>query len=104
MQRPTAQLQTPTSNIQPRPSAPWVGGEMGSSRRGHNSVPVAAGGGPAVPVRRRQFLRQVFGGFGLAAGLASPRGFGAERQSEQPYASTMPQTQGKPPQFKTKLK
>jgi galactonate dehydratase len=55
-------------------------------------------------VRRRQFFRQVFGGVGLAAGFAATRGFGAERQSEQPYTSTAPQTQGKPPQFKTKLK
>ncbi|PYJ56732.1 MAG: galactonate dehydratase [Verrucomicrobia bacterium] len=56
-------------------------------------------------LRRRKFLQQVFGGVGLAAaGFASTRSLGAEPQSEQPYASTVPQTQGKPPQFKTKLK
>src|SRR5437773_10848700 len=55
-------------------------------------------------LQRRKFLRQIFGGVGLAAGFASTRGFGAERQSEPPYTSTAPQTQGKPPQFKTKLK
>src|SRR5437762_6622648 len=56
-------------------------------------------------LRRRKFLQQVFGGVGLAAaGFASTRSLGAEPQSEQPYASTTPQTQGKPPQFKTKLK
>ncbi len=55
-------------------------------------------------VRRRKFLQQMLGGVGLAAGFASTRGWGAERQSEQPYANTAPQTQGRPPQFKTKLK
>ena len=56
-------------------------------------------------LKRRRFLQQVFGGVGVAAaGLASRHAFGAERQSEQPYASTAPQPQGKPPQFKTKLK
>src|SRR2546422_4334604 len=56
-------------------------------------------------LRRRKFLQQVFGGVGLAAaGFASTRSLGAEPQSEQPYASAVPQTQGKPPQFKTKLK
>src|SRR3989442_2668961 len=60
---------------------------------------------PRASVKRRRFLQQVFGGVGAAAaGLASTHGFGAERQSEQPYASTVPQAQGKPPQFKTKLK
>src|SRR5438093_2697529 len=60
---------------------------------------------PRASVKRRRFLQQVFGGVGAAAaGLASTHGFGAERQSEQPYASPVPQAQGKPPQFKTKLK
>src|SRR3989441_7683976 len=106
MQRPTSNMQRPASNMQARPSPPLVGaeGEAGSPSRGPNSMEVAVRGGPAVPVGRRQFLRQVFGGVGLATGLASTRGLGAERQSEQPYASTVLQPQGKPPQFKTKLK
>ena len=60
---------------------------------------------PRTRLKRRRFLRQMFGGVGIAAAGSSPlSGFGAERQSEQPYASTAPQAQGKPPQFKTKLK
>src|SRR5213083_1259460 len=60
---------------------------------------------PRASLKRRRFLQQVFGGVGAAAaGLASTHGVGTERQSEQPYASTVPQTQGKPPQFKTKLR
>jgi galactonate dehydratase len=60
---------------------------------------------PRASVRRRKFLQQVSGGLGLAtAGFVASRGFAAERQSEQPYTSATPQTQGKPPQFKTKLK
>src|SRR6266571_329608 len=90
----------------PKPSHPLLRGEgeRRSSRHRPDSAAVAPGAGIAAAVRRRQFLRQVFGGVGLAAGLASTRGFGAEGQSEQPYASTVPQTQGKPPQFKTRLK
>src|SRR5689334_10615512 len=56
-------------------------------------------------LKRRRFLQQVFGGVGAAAvGLGSTRGLGAERPSEQPYTSPTPQMQGKPPQFKAKLK
>src|SRR6266540_6755766 len=55
--------------------------------------------------RRRQFLRQVIGGVGIAAaGLAASRGLAAERKSDEPYSSRPPQPQGKPPQFKSKLR
>src|SRR5881409_3716355 len=49
-------------------------------------------------LKRRKFLQQVF--VGLAAASGATRGFGAE----EPYTSPLPQTQGKPPQFKTKLR
>jgi len=60
-------------------------------------------------VKRRRFLQQTFSAVGLAAaGCASPRALGADapRLIEEPYASTnsVPRVQGKPPQFKEKLK
>src|ERR1041384_7059170 len=60
-------------------------------------------------LQRRKFLKQVFGGVGAAAvGAASARTFGADvqRAADDPYAvtNTLPRIQGKPPQFKEKLK
>ena len=55
-------------------------------------------------LKRRKFLQQVFGGVGLAAAGFSARGVAAEAQPQQPYSSEVPRMQGKPPQFKTKLK
>src|SRR3989442_983835 len=56
-------------------------------------------------VPRRKFLRQVGSGIGLAAaGLPAGRNRAAERKSEEPYSGAPPPAQGKPPQFKTKLK
>src|SRR5436190_12806005 len=61
-------------------------------------------------VQRRRFLQQVFTGVGLIAAGTSTRTFGADaprpRGTEDPYATTnaVPRIQGKPPQFKEKLK
>src|SRR5687767_12402339 len=55
-------------------------------------------------VRRRSFLGQVIGGIGVAAAGAATRARGAERSAEQPYTNPLPRTQGRPPQFKTKLR
>src|ERR1051326_1544475 len=56
-------------------------------------------------VRRRRFLQQVFGGFGLAAaGLANSSSRAAEQKAGEPYTSPLPGTQGKPPQLKPKLR
>ena len=56
-------------------------------------------------VRRRSFLGQVMVGL-AAAGAVSPRGRAAETPAaEQPYGNpSVPRSQGKPPQFKTKLR
>ena len=60
---------------------------------------------PRNSFKRRKFLQQMFGGIGLAtAGAGALRSFAADAPSQQPYASDTPRTQGKPPQFKTKLK
>ncbi len=54
-------------------------------------------------VQRRKFLKQVFGGVGLAAaGLGTSSA--AEKAAAEPYSSAPPPAQGKPPQFKTKLR
>jgi galactonate dehydratase len=60
-------------------------------------------------LQRRKFLQQVFAGVGAAAvGAASTRVFGADapKPAEDPYVvtNTVPRIQGKPPQFKEKLK
>jgi len=52
-------------------------------------------------LKRRKFLKQLFIGVAAAGGT---RALAAERRSEEPYTSPIPQTQGKPPQFKTKLR
>src|SRR5688500_14469436 len=54
--------------------------------------------------RRRSCLGQVIGGIGVAAAGAATRARGAERSAEQPYTNPLPRTQGRPPQFKTKLR
>src|SRR5688572_27901606 len=55
-------------------------------------------------VRRRSFLGQVMVGL-AAAGAVSQRARAAERPAaEQPYTNAPPRIQGKPPQFKTKLR
>src|SRR5688572_30734859 len=55
-------------------------------------------------VRRRSFLGQVMVGL-AAAGAVSQRARAAERPAaEQPYTNPLPRAQGKPPQFKTKLR
>jgi galactonate dehydratase len=53
-------------------------------------------------LQRRKFLKQVFVGVVAAGGTS--RALAAERQGEEPYTSPLPQTQGKPPQFRTKLR
>src|SRR5258705_13588464 len=53
-------------------------------------------------LKRRKFLKQVF--IGVAAAGGTSRVLGAERQFQEPYTSPLPQTQGKPPQFKMKLR
>lgn len=56
-------------------------------------------------LKRRKFLQQVFGGVGVAASGIAARSLGADAPAQQqPYASDVPRTQGKPPQFKTKLR
>ena len=61
-------------------------------------------------LQRRKFLKQVFGGLGVAAvGAASSRVLGADllpKPADDPYntTNTVPRVQGKPPQFKEKLK
>jgi galactonate dehydratase len=50
---------------------------------------------------RRNFLKQALVGAGAAA---SARVLGAQRQAEEPYANPLPRAQGKPPQFRTKLR
>src|SRR5215211_5494088 len=65
---------------------------------------------PRAALQRRKFLQQVFSGVGVAAvGAASARVFGADAPkvaTDDPYAVTnaLPRVQGKPPQFKEKLK
>src|SRR5438093_5520324 len=60
---------------------------------------------PPGSVQRRKFLHQVFSGIGLAAaGPTAARSHAAEKKSEEPYSGAPPPAQGKPPQFKTKLK
>ncbi len=65
---------------------------------------------PRATLQRRKFLQQMFGGVGIAAvGATSARVFGADAPKaavEDPYATTntVPRVQGKPPQFKEKLK
>jgi galactonate dehydratase len=54
-------------------------------------------------VRRRSFLGQVIGGIGVAAAGAATRARSAERSAEV-YTNPLPRTQGRPPQFKTKLR
>ena len=54
---------------------------------------------------RRKFIGHMLGGIGLAtAGSLTSCAAGAEKQAEQPYVNPLPRTQGKPPQFKTKLR
>lgn len=54
-------------------------------------------------VQRRKFLKQVFTGVGVAAaGLGTSSA--AEKAATDPYSSAPPPAQGKPPQFKTKLR
>src|SRR5687768_6458792 len=55
---------------------------------------------PARPLFRRSFLQQLFGGGLAATGLAA---FGAERENV-PYATPAKRTEGKPPEFKSKLR
>src|SRR5688572_28541443 len=50
---------------------------------------------------RRRFLKQMIVGAGIAT---STRALSAAAPAEQPYASPLPRAQGKPPQFKTKLR
>src|SRR5215204_3594171 len=52
-------------------------------------------------IQRRKFLKQMMVGAGVAT---CTRVFGAQKEAEEPYASPLPRTQGKPPQFKTKLR
>ena len=65
---------------------------------------------PRPSVKRRKFLQQVLGGLGVATvGAASARVLGADAPklaTDDPYAVTnaLPRVQGKPPQFKEKLK
>src|SRR5687767_7470009 len=60
-------------------------------------------------LKRRKFLQQVFGGVGLAAaGGGGLRALAADapKAIDEPYATTnsVPRVQGRPPQFKEKLK
>jgi len=53
-------------------------------------------------VPRRKFLAT--GAAGFAAAIAGRHSSAAEREANAPYASEVPRAQGKPPQFKTKLR
>jgi galactonate dehydratase len=57
-----------------------------------------------LSLKRRRFLQHMVGGVGAAAAGLSPLRSLAAEAAQQPYASDVPRTQGKPPQFKTKLK
>ena len=60
-----------------------------------------------ISVKRRTFLQQMFGSVSLVAAGASSRALGADlspKIGDDPYTNSVPRVQGRPPQFKEKLR